>query len=74
VATYLYITQIIVAVALIGLVLIQARSGGLGGVFGGDSAVYRTRRGLERTLYHATIGLSLAFFLLAIASLFLTGS
>ena len=70
--TYLYIAQIVIAVALTALILIQARSGGLGGVFGGDSAVYRTRRGLERTLFNATIGLSALFFLLAIATLFLT--
>ena len=69
-ATYLNIAQIIIAIALIALIIVQARSGGLGGIFGADSAVYRTRRGVERTLFNATIGIAIVFFLLAIITLF----
>ena len=72
-STYLNIVQIIVAASLIALVIIQARSGGLGGVFGADSAVYRTRRGVERTLFNATVAMAVVFFLLAIITLFLSG-
>lgn len=72
-STSLNIVQIIIATALIALIIIQARSGGLGGVFGSDSTVYRTRRGVERTLFNATVILAVAFFLLAIITLFVTG-
>mgnify|MGYP001819231837 CR=1 FL=1 len=62
----LQIIQIILSITLIVLVLLQAKGGGLGGIFGGDGGVYRTRRGLEKTLYQATIGLSLLFFVISL--------
>ena len=40
--------QLIVSVALVFAILLQSRGSGLGGTFGGDSAVYRSRRGIER--------------------------
>lgn len=64
--TYLYIIQIIVAATLITLILLQAKGGGLGGVFGGEGGMYRTRRGVEKTLFQATIVLSVVFFLFAL--------
>ena len=45
---FLAIGQIIVSIALIAAILLQARGTGLSGTFGGDSAVYRSRRGVER--------------------------
>jgi preprotein translocase subunit SecG len=42
--------QILVSVALIISVLMQARGAGLSATFGGDSSVYRSRRGIERRL------------------------
>ncbi len=71
--TYLYVAQIIVAVALITLVMLQAKGSGMGGIFGGDGGIYKTRRGVEKTMYQATIGLSVLFFLLAIASVMIGG-
>jgi preprotein translocase subunit SecG len=68
VTTSLQIVQIIVAAALITLILLQAKGTGLGGIFGGDSSVYKSRRGVEKTLFNATIGLSVLFFLVAIAN------
>ena len=65
---YLQIVQIIVAATLITLILLQTKGTGLGGIFGGDSSVYKSRRGMEKTLFNATIGLSVAFFLVAIAN------
>ena len=47
--TYLYIAQIVVAVALIGVALLQVRGGGLGGIFGQADTVFRTKRGVEKT-------------------------
>jgi preprotein translocase subunit SecG len=60
---YLNIIQIIVSVALIGVVILQGKQGSLGGLLGGDSGVFRTRRGIEKTLYHVTIVLVVTFFL-----------
>ena len=60
--------QLIVSVALILSVLLQARGSGLGGAFGGDSAVYRSRRGIERRLWQFTIVLLVLFVLFSLAS------
>jgi preprotein translocase subunit SecG len=49
------------------LVLLQTK-GGLGGLFGGEGSVFHRRRGVERTLFHVTIGLSAVFFLSALAT------
>jgi preprotein translocase subunit SecG len=60
--------QIIVSIALILAVLLQARGTGLSGTFGGDSAVYRSRRGVERRLWQFTIVLLALFALFSLAS------
>ena len=67
--TYLYIAQIIVAVAVILVALLQVRGGGLGGIFGQADTVYRTKRGVEKTLFQLTIILVVIFIILAIVSL-----
>ena len=67
--TYLNIAQIVLAVALIVIVLLQVRGGGLGGIFGTPSTVYRTRRGLEKTLFQLTIALVVVFLVNAIMTL-----
>ncbi len=72
--TYLYIVQIILAVALIVAVVLQARGSDLGGVFGGSGgAVYRTRRGVEKTLFNATIVLSVLFFVVSVVTVIVQG-
>jgi len=68
-ATYLYIAQIVVAVALIMVAMLQVRGGGLGGIFGQADTVYRTKRGMERTLFQLTIALVVIFLILSIVSL-----
>ena len=70
----LQIVQIIISVAIIALVLLQAKGAGLGGIFGGDGGIYRTRRGVEKTLYQATIGLSVFFFFISLASVLVAGN
>lgn len=60
--------QLIVAVALIFSVLLQARGSGLGGTFGGDSSVYRSRRGVEKTLWRFTIVLLALFIVMSLAT------
>ena len=57
--TFLAVGQIIVSIGLIASVLLQARGTGLSGAFGGDSAVYRSRRGVERRLWQFTIILAI---------------
>lgn len=73
---YFNIALIILSVALIVAILLQSRGGGLGTAFGGEGMTggqYKTRRGLEKTLFQVTIGLSIAFFLLVIISTFFIG-
>jgi len=53
--------QLIVSVALIFAILLQARGAGLSAAFGGDSSVYRSRRGIERRLWQFTIVLLVLF-------------
>jgi preprotein translocase subunit SecG len=64
----LAIGQIVVSVALIAAILLQARGTGLSSTFGGDSAVYRSRRGIERRLWQFTIVLLILFVLFSLAS------
>jgi len=65
---YLNIIQIIVSLALIGVVLLQAKGGGLSSIFGGEGSIYRTRRGLEKTLFNFTIALAVLFGIVSLLS------
>jgi preprotein translocase subunit SecG len=65
---FLSIGQIVVGLALMGSILLQARGTGLSGTFGGDSAVYRSRRGVERRLWQFTIVLIVLFVLFSLAA------
>jgi preprotein translocase subunit SecG len=56
----------LVAVALVAVILLQVHGGGLGGIFGQPDAVYRTRRGIEKTLFRLTIILAAVFVALAL--------
>ena len=66
--TYLAVGQIIVSIGLIASVLLQARGTGLSSAFGGDSADYRSRRGVERRLWQFTIVLGILFAVFSLAS------
>lgn len=61
--------QIIVSVLLIGVILLQQKGTGLGASFGGSGQIYRSKRGLERILFWATIVLAVIFSLTAVANL-----
>ncbi|KKR89212.1 MAG: Preprotein translocase, SecG subunit [Candidatus Wolfebacteria bacterium GW2011_GWA2_42_10] len=64
------VIQIIVSVVLIVLILLQERSSGLSGVFGGsEGGFYQTRRGLERIIFGATIVLVVILMGLSLFSL-----
>lgn len=66
--------QLIVSVALVLSVILQARGAGLSGAFGGDSAVYRSRRGIERRLWQFTIALLVLFVLFSMTAYLLDTS
>ncbi len=68
ITTFMMIAMDIVAIALISVVIIQGQTGaGLGAVFGG-SDIYRTRRGIEKTLWQLTFVLTGVFLLLALVT------
>ena len=71
--TYLNIAQIVLSVALILVNLLQVRGGGLGGIFGQPDTVYRTKRGVERTLFQFTVVLVVLFIIIAIVTLRVSG-
>lgn len=63
---FLLVAQIIVAVALGLSALLQVRGGGLGGIFGQSDTVFRTKRGIEKTLFQTTIVLVVLLVLISI--------
>ncbi len=62
----LFSAQAILAVVLILVILLQVKGQGFSGSFGGDSSVYRTRRGVEKTLFQFTIVLAVLFMAVAL--------
>lgn len=71
--TYVSIAQIILAIALIVMIMLEVRGSSLGGFMGGgDSPVYRTRRGFERTLFNLTIAVSIIFFIVSMWNVMLS--
>ncbi len=68
----LSIIQIVLSTLLIAAILLQQRGTGLGAAFGGASDVFRTKRGIEKGLFYASIGLAVLFFASAILNVLLT--
>ncbi len=64
--TFLNVAQIVLAVSLILAILLQVRGGGLGGIFGQADSVFRTKRGVEKTLFQLTIVLVVLFIVISI--------
>jgi preprotein translocase subunit SecG len=63
----LHVVQMIISIAMIILIVMQAKGSGLGSLFGGEAGtITKTRRGLEKTLFQITVGLSIAFITIAI--------
>ncbi len=67
--TPLVVAQMILAVALVASILLQQRGTGLGGAFGGEVTAYRSRRGIERTLFRLTILLAVLFVIFSLLNL-----
>jgi preprotein translocase subunit SecG len=61
----LNVIQVLISVILISVILLQVKGQGMGNVFGGSSTGFRTRRGLDKTLFQATIVLVVAFILIS---------
>jgi len=70
--TYLNLANLVVSIALILTILLQVKGGGLGGIFGNPESVYRTKRGLEKTLFQLTIALTVLFIVISLLSLRMT--
>jgi preprotein translocase subunit SecG len=71
-STYFNIALMIVAIGLTLAILFQVKGGGLGGIFGQADTVYRTRRGVEKTLFQFTIALAVLFVILAVVAIKIT--
>jgi len=68
IVTFMMIAMNIIAIALIAVIVIQGQTGaGLGAVFGGGD-MYRTRRGIEKTLWQLTFVLAGVFLLLCLVT------
>jgi len=63
---FLQIAQIVIAIAVSSSILLQARGTGLSSTFGGESTAYRSRRGLERTLFRMTVVLIVVYVIISI--------
>lgn len=63
---YINIAQILVAILLTVVILLQAKGSGIGAAFGGGtSGSFRTRRGVEKTLFQLTIFIAVLFMIVA---------
>lgn len=68
---YITIAQVVVSALLIVAILLQKQGTDVGGIFGGRQESYYSRRGIEKSLFFATIGLSVLFLGLGMVNLVL---
>lgn len=64
----LFVVQTIIAVVLIVAVLLQLKGQGFSGSFNDNNSIYRTRRGVEKTLFQFTIVLAIAFMVIGVVT------
>ena len=69
--SFLDILLIFVSLGLVAAILLQNRSAGLGGAFGGGEGFY-VRRGSEKRLFQLTVILAIAFVTIVASHLFLS--
>ncbi|MCL5026340.1 MAG: preprotein translocase subunit SecG [Chloroflexi bacterium] len=72
-ATYLNLIEIIISIGLILFVLLQSKGAGFSGTFSTDTSIFRTRRGVEKTLFQFTLVLAGLFVVISIISVLATG-
>lgn len=66
---YITIAQVVISLALIVSILLQKQGAGLGGIFGGSAEDYYTKRGVTKSLFYISIGLSVLFLGLGVVNL-----
>ncbi len=69
---YIQIAQLIISLLLISVILLQGRGTGLSPAFGGESSIFRTRRGIEKTLFIVTVILAILFLGLGLANILIS--
>ena len=63
------IAQILISILLIIVLVLQAKGSGFGSALGGQTtSVFRTRRGVEKTLFNLTIFLIAVFLAISVFS------
>ncbi|MBU0647843.1 preprotein translocase subunit SecG [Patescibacteria group bacterium] len=67
--TYLQIIQIVLSVLLIIFIILQNKASALGGVFGGETNVYQSKRGVENFLHWGTVVLAILFVVSSVVNL-----
>lgn len=67
--------EIILSILLIVGIVLQQRGATLGGAFGGDNfaSTFYKRRGAEKFLFNATIGIAVLLILVAVVNFLLAG-
>lgn len=68
---WIKILQAIIAILLMIVILMQNRGSGLSEVFGGSGNVFKTKRGVEKTLFSLTIIFAVLFFTLSLLNIVL---
>ena len=68
---YLSLAQVVIAVLLIVLILLQQRGTALGSAFGQEGGFYATRRGIQKKIFIATVVSGALFIILALLNLIL---
>lgn len=68
-SVYFDVAIMLISIGLILSIVFQVKGGGLGGIFGQADTVYRTKRGVEKTLFQLTIILSALFVIISIVAL-----
>jgi preprotein translocase subunit SecG len=66
--TTLNLAQILISIALAIVLLLQAKGSGFGAGLGGSTSMFRTRRGIEKTLFQLTIVLAVLFVIVSLGS------
>ena len=67
----LQLATIISGILMIATILLQARGASLGAGFGSSGELFTTRRGLDKSLYEATIVLAVIFVMSILVNLLL---
>jgi len=67
----LNIILILLGAGMTATILMQSRSAGMSGAFGGGAEGFHIRRGSEKTIFRLTVILATLFLLVALAHLFI---